>query len=64
MFAAASMPPAASVLRELRASDARRHLGCVMPPRRVAGDERSEPPAARVRADAVAVLWSLEAFGL
>ena len=33
-----------SVLRQLRALNARRDSGCVMPPRRVAGDERSEPP--------------------
>ena len=44
MFAAASMLPGAAVLRELRALDAHRDSGCVMPPRRVAGDERSEPP--------------------
>jgi len=35
MFAAASMPPKAPVLRTLRALDTRCHSGCVMPPRRL-----------------------------
>ena len=35
-----------SVLRELRALGARCDLSYAMPPRRVAGDERSEPPVA------------------
>ena len=48
-FAAASMPPEASVLRALRALGARRDSFCAMPPRRVAGDERSEPPVASGR---------------